>query len=230
MDNLQDLSINSLKIISNCNHDYQTAPFHVLGGSIFDKNVIIKEGLQVTDKLKINGELFCNDLVKLNNDCIPLKDTNNIGNPNAIWYQIYAREGNYNKLQSNEVITDNIHFNKLHSSYKILYNTDTIDFENDINIIFLTDYNSYIYNLTCVCPGNIKKIIIYNYCESSINFNNLLFFENSIINNKFITLEIIFIDEFNKWCYINGNIESFIKFQNYENANPASPEQNNNTL
>lgn len=213
MDNLQDLSINSLKIISKCDLDYQTAPLHVLGGSIFDKNVLIKEGLQVTEKLKVNGELFCNGLVKLNNDIVPLKDTNNIGAPNAIWYQLYAREGIINKIQSTECVTDNLHISNFHSSYKIYYNTSNIDLDNHTNIIFLTEYKCYNYQFPCACSGTIKKIIIYNYCDSYINFKNLLFFENSTINSKLITFEMMFVGEFDKWCYLNGNIDSHICFQ-----------------
>lgn len=227
MDNLQDISINSIKVISKCNLDYQTAPLHVLGGSIFDKNMLIKEGLQVGEKLKVNGELFCNNLVKLNSDLVPLKDTNNIGAPNAIWYQLYAREGIYNKIQTTECISDNLHINNLHSSYKIYYNTTDIELENHTNIIFLTEYNCYNYDFPCACSGTIKKVIIYNYCDSYVHFKNLLFFETVTLNYKFITLEMMFIGEFDKWCYLNGNFDSHII---YENASPANPEQNSNTL
>ena len=221
MDNLQDLSTNSIKIISTNDIEINNAPLHVLGGCIIEKNAYIKKGLQINNKLKVNGELLCNSLTKLNNDIIPLKDTINIGSPTSIWYQLYTREAIINKIICNDST-----FNKINYNHKIIYNSSCLDMKYYINIIFLTINNQYNIAIPNSTNNNCKKIIIYNFNKYQILLSNILSL-NCYINDPFISLEIIFSSELNKWIYLSGNID---KYLTYENAIPANPEQNNNTL
>ena len=130
MDNLQDMTLNTLKVINDTEMDESTAPLHIFGGSIFDKSMLVRKCLLVKEKLKVNGEIFCNNTLKVNNDIIPLKDTNNIGSLESKWYQLFAIEGHYQKIFCNETISNNVFFKNINYTYKLNYNKENIELKN----------------------------------------------------------------------------------------------------
>jgi hypothetical protein len=231
MDCQQDLAINTLTILDDCNES----------SILCHGNAVFKNSVKIFNNMHINNDIrTCGNI-------IPLNHTSSIGSLENMWMDLFVTDGNFNKintdvlnvkqlniknvnvLNSNCIANDKkneyVNLNDLDKNYnlfKIKYNYDIDNSELCVDVIMCDNNNNYI----IIDLTNLSNDIISRYCdeklECSYDIENILY-----VNNKNIIFKFILPDIGNKIKMIIINPENYnITFNKY-NVQPSCNVYNN---
>lgn len=232
MDCQQDLAINTLTVLDECND----SSILCHGNAIFKNSIKVFNNLHIYNDIRTCGNI------------IPLKHTTSLGSVDNMWMDLFVTDGTFNKINVDElnvkqlnvinacnqnnmnnlndtckskyIVLDNL--DKHYDQFKISYKYDNDNSQLSIDVILCkTNIKYMVFDLT-----NLNSDVISNYCdeksESQNNIDDIL-----CVNNKNITFYISLPDIGNKIKIIIINPENYNITFNKNNAKLTNNIYNN---